>query len=76
MKHFKGLDVLIIDALRHRPHPSHFNLADALALHAAVTPARTILTNMHIDLDYDAMHRETPDGVEPAHDGLTISIEP
>ena len=73
---FAGLDVLVLDALRHRPHPSHFCLADALAFSARVAPRRTILTNLHIDLDYRTLLHDTPAHIEPAHDGLTLTVEP
>ena len=69
-----GLDVLIFDALRYTPHPSHFSLPETLAVIADVKPKRTIITNMHIDLDYDTLRRELPEGVEPAYDGMTIEI--
>jgi phosphoribosyl 1,2-cyclic phosphate phosphodiesterase len=69
-----GLDVWILDALRYRPHPSHFALADALRWIEQVRPRRAILTNMHSDLDYDRLRRELPAHVEPAHDGLTIDV--
>ncbi len=71
---FEGLDCLIIDALRRKPHISHFNLDDALAFSARVEPKRTVLTNLHIDLDYETLLHETPDDIEPAYDGLQISI--
>jgi phosphoribosyl 1,2-cyclic phosphate phosphodiesterase len=71
---FKNLDTLIIDSLRRRPHPSHFNLEQALALVADVKPKRTILTNLHNDLDYETVLAETPDTVEPAFDGLQVRI--
>ncbi|MBV6657708.1 MAG: MBL fold metallo-hydrolase [Devosiaceae bacterium] len=71
--HFAGLETLIIDALRHRPHVSHFNLEQALALRDEVKPRHTVLTNMHIDLDYETVRRETPDAVEPAYDGMVIN---
>ncbi len=74
MAHFEDLDTLIIDSLRRRPHPSHFNLEQALALQADIKPKRTILTNLHNDLDYETVLAETPDSVEPAFDGLQVSI--
>jgi phosphoribosyl 1,2-cyclic phosphate phosphodiesterase len=70
----QNLDVLIIDALRYTPHPSHFSVAEALALIEAVRPRRAILTNLHTDLDYETLRREVPPGVEPAHDGLQIEL--
>lgn len=69
-----GLDMLVIDALRHAPHPTHFNLADALALIERVDPRRAVLTNLHTDLDFAALSRELPDHVSPAYDGLRFDV--
>jgi phosphoribosyl 1,2-cyclic phosphate phosphodiesterase len=69
-----GLEVLVIDALRHTPHPSHYSLSDALALIARVRPRRAVLTNLHTDLDYEALRASVPAGVEPAYDGLRIEV--
>lgn len=68
----EGLDVWIVDALRRTPHPSHFALSDALEWIERVKPKRAYLTNMHVDMDYDTLRRELPEGVEPAYDGLTV----
>jgi phosphoribosyl 1,2-cyclic phosphate phosphodiesterase len=70
-----GLDLWIVDALRHMPHPSHFSVADALAWIGRLKPARAILTNMHTDLDYEALRVSLPAGVEPAYDGMRIEID-
>jgi phosphoribosyl 1,2-cyclic phosphate phosphodiesterase len=67
-----GLDVWIVDALRHHPHPSHFSVTDALAWIERIKPARAILTNMHTDLDYAALRASLPATVEPAYDGMRI----
>ena len=75
MEKLTGLDVLILDALRRRPHPSHAHLDQTLEWMAALKPKRGILTNMHIDLDYDALRRELPDGIEPGFDGMVIETE-
>ena len=50
-----GLDVWIVDALRYRPHPSHFSVDEALAWIERIKPRRAILTNLHTDLDYEAL---------------------
>jgi len=71
---FEGLDVLIIDALRPSPHPSHFSLDDALSWITRLAPKRAILTNMHIDLDYQTLKKELPQGVEPAFDTMQIRV--
>lgn len=68
-----GLDVWIVDALRYSPHPSHFNVADALAWIERVRPKRAVLTNLHSDLDYEKLCAELPSNVEPAYDGLTLA---
>jgi phosphoribosyl 1,2-cyclic phosphate phosphodiesterase len=65
-----GLDVWIVDALRRTPHPSHLNLEEALAWIARVKPKRAILTNLHSDLDYEALRAELPPHVEPAYDRM------
>lgn len=71
-QHLEGLDVLIVDALRYNPHPTHFNVEQALELVARLKPKRAILTNMHVDLDYNTLCAELPEGVEPAYDGMII----
>ena len=69
-----GLDLLVIDALRDIPHPTHYSVSDALALVERVRPARAILTNLHTDLDYRSLARRLPAGVEPAYDGLVAEV--
>jgi phosphoribosyl 1,2-cyclic phosphate phosphodiesterase len=69
-----GLDVWVVDALRYKPHPSHFSVADALAWIERIKPRRAILTNLHADLDYDVLRRELPPHVEPAYDGIRALV--
>jgi len=68
------LDVWIVDALRYRPHPSHFSLTDALTWIERIKPRRAILTNLHSDLDYEAVRKAVPSHVEPAFDGMSFAI--
>ncbi|MEO0487577.1 MAG: MBL fold metallo-hydrolase [Pseudomonadota bacterium] len=68
-----GLDTWIVDALRITPHPSHAHLAKTLEWIERVKPRHAVITNMHIDLDYAQTDADTPDHVEPAYDGLTIT---
>ncbi len=70
----QDLDVWIIDALRPKPHPSHFSLAESLQWIDRLKPKRAILTNMHIDLDYDKLKAKLPSHVEPAFDGMNFEI--
>ncbi|MDP5306476.1 MBL fold metallo-hydrolase [Paracoccus spongiarum] len=68
-----GAEVFICDALRPEPHPSHAHLAQALDWLARAAPRRGVLTNMHIDMDYDQVMAATPDHVVPAHDGMVLT---
>jgi len=67
-----GVRVWIVDALRYTPHPTHAHLDQALEWIERLGPARAVLTNMHIDMDYRTLRRTLPDGVEPAYDGMVI----
>jgi phosphoribosyl 1,2-cyclic phosphate phosphodiesterase len=70
----KGVECWIVDALRHTPHPTHANVKTALSWIARVKPKRAILTNLHIDLDYETLKAELPEGVEPAYDGMVVEV--
>jgi phosphoribosyl 1,2-cyclic phosphate phosphodiesterase len=70
----EGVECWIVDALRYVPHPSHAHLSRTLEWIARVKPKRAILTNMHVDLDYDTLKRELPPGVEPAYDGMVLAF--
>jgi phosphoribosyl 1,2-cyclic phosphate phosphodiesterase len=70
----RDLDCWVLDALRRTPHPTHAHLARALEWIERAAPRRAVLTNMHIDLDYDTVEAETPPHVTPAFDGMTIEI--
>jgi phosphoribosyl 1,2-cyclic phosphate phosphodiesterase len=74
MRYLEGLDLWVVDALRYDPHPSHFCLDETLAWIATLKPKRAVLTNMHIDLDFDSLTRALPPGVEPAYDGLVFKL--
>lgn len=70
----QDLDLWIIDALRRTPHPTHSHLDNTLAWIEKSKTKTAVLTNMHIDLDYDTVWAETPDHITPAFDGLEISF--
>ena len=70
----EGLDLWIVDALRPKPHPTHFSLSDALAWIERMRPRRAILTNLHTDLDYDGLRVGLPPGIEPAFDGMRVEV--
>ena len=65
-------EVMIVDAMRYRPHPTHAHLDLALEWIERVAPKRAFLTNLHVDMDYAELDRRTPAHVHPCHDGLVI----
>jgi phosphoribosyl 1,2-cyclic phosphate phosphodiesterase len=69
-----GIDTWVVDALRYTPHPSHAHVARTLEWIARVRPRHAVLTNLHVDLDYETLKRELPKGVEPAYDGMVLSV--
>ena len=71
---FSGLDVWIVDALRYVSHPSHFSFDDALSWIERLKPKRAILTNLHSDLDYEALRAKLPPHIQPAYDGLKLAL--
>ncbi len=70
----EGLDVWILDALRYRPHPSHFSVEESLRWLARMNPKRGVLTNLHSDVDFETLRQKLPANVEPAYDGLKIEL--
>ncbi|MBT2185664.1 MBL fold metallo-hydrolase [Sphingobium nicotianae] len=71
---YAGVDVLVIDALRERPHPTHPHLAMTLEAIARIKPGRAILTHMDQSLDYTTLAASLPEGVEPGYDGLVVTL--
>jgi phosphoribosyl 1,2-cyclic phosphate phosphodiesterase len=69
-----GVECWILDALRRTPHPSHAHLAKSLDWIDRVRPKRAILTNMHLDMDYETLRGELPAGVEPGFDGMILDF--
>ena len=66
----EGLRVLVLDALRDRPHPAHFSLDEALEVIGQLRPGRAYLTHMGHELEHGATNRRLPANVELAYDGL------
>jgi phosphoribosyl 1,2-cyclic phosphate phosphodiesterase len=71
----EGLDILVLDALRHRPHPTHFSVNEALEVVARLRPRQTYFTHICHDLPHAATNKALPDGVELAYDGLALDVE-
>ena len=74
LKKLRNLNYLIIDCLRKDKHPSHFNFHDALDLIKKVKPKKSILTNLHVDLDYFILKKKLPKNIIPAYDGLRFNF--
>jgi phosphoribosyl 1,2-cyclic phosphate phosphodiesterase len=70
----QDLDVLVLDALRHRPHPTHFTVGEALEVAGRLRPRRTLFTHICHDLPHEATNAVLPPGVELAFDGLQLSV--
>jgi phosphoribosyl 1,2-cyclic phosphate phosphodiesterase len=75
VERLEHLDVLVIDALQYRYHPSHLSLEQSLGWIGRLKPKRAILTHMHTPLDYDTVMAETPDHIEPAYDQMSFDVE-
>lgn len=71
----EGVRTVVVDALRHRPHPTHFTVAEALAVIERLKPARAYLTHICHDLPHVVTNDSLPAGVELAYDGLAFDIE-
>ncbi len=68
----EGVDVFIVDALRYRPHVSHFSVDQAIEAGRRIGAKLIVLTHMHHDLDYRTLVRDLPADVVPAFDGMVI----
>ena len=73
-KRLTKLDYLILDCLWYKNHSAHFNLNQVLELVKILLPRKTILTNMHSDLDYDQLKKKLPKNIIPGYDGMTINL--
>ena len=73
-KIFQNLNILVIDCLKLTKHPSHFNLDQCIFVHNKLKPKKTILTNLHHDLDYKYLLKNLPNGIVPAYDGFKINL--
>lgn len=68
----EGVHTFIVDALRRTPHVSHSHLEQSLAWARQIGATETVITNLHIDMDYRSLLRELPPSVVPAYDGMVL----
>lgn len=74
MERLYGLDLLVLDALRHRPHPTHFSIGEALEVIEQVAPKRALLTHLCHEVDHAQTEAELPEHVRLAYDGLSVDV--
>ena len=74
LKSFMNLKYIVIDCLRIKKHPSHYNLNEVIELTKIIKPKKTILTNLHSDLDYSHLLKILPKNIIPAYDGMSFYI--
>ncbi len=70
----QGLDHLILDALRYRPHPTHLSVAEAVSVIERLSPKQAWLTHLCHEIDHEQLARELPAGISPAYDGLRLDV--
>ncbi len=75
LAHLEDLDMWIVDALRYTRHPSHFSLEETLGWIERLKPRRAVLTNLHTDMDFAALTKALPPKIEPAYDGMRLSVD-
>ncbi|MFN2352491.1 MAG: MBL fold metallo-hydrolase, partial [Kiritimatiellia bacterium] len=76
MQRLKHLDVLILDALRRTPHPTHLSLDECVSIMRRLRPRRGYITHMGHDLEYTRTQRSLPSGMHVPWDGLTLRLKP
>jgi len=69
-----GVGVFVLDALRYEPHPTHTHFEQSLDWIVRAGAKRGVLTNMHIDLDYEVVQNSTPENIDAAFDGMVIEL--
>ncbi len=70
----KNLDLLILDCFRKTYHATHLDLENSVNLIKYLNPKKAILTNLHVELDYNKIKRLMPRNIIPAYDGLKINF--
>jgi phosphoribosyl 1,2-cyclic phosphate phosphodiesterase len=71
----EGLDVVVLDALRHRPHPTHFSLSEAVEAAHRIGARQTYFTHMCHDLPHAETCAKLPAGMALAYDGLQLTVQ-
>ena len=69
-----GLECFIVDSLRYSPHPTHSHADKTLSWLARTQVKSAVLTNLHIDMDYENLSAELPPIATPAYDGMVVEF--
>lgn len=75
LAHLRDLDVLVLNALRTTPHPTHLSLNEALTLIDELRPRRALLVHMTHDMEHETINATLPDHVRLAHDGQVVEVQ-
>ncbi|ABF41631.1 beta-lactamase-like protein [Candidatus Koribacter versatilis Ellin345] len=75
MEMLRGLDILFLDALRHKPHPTHSTLDNSVSIAEKLKAKHTYFTHISHDLPHEETNRQLPAGIQLAHDGLKLEFE-
>jgi phosphoribosyl 1,2-cyclic phosphate phosphodiesterase len=70
----QGLDVLVLNALWWRPHPTHLSITEAVETARALGARRTYLTHLTHETGHADLEKKLPQGIFPAYDGLTVEV--
>lgn len=76
IRRLAGVRYLILNALRHKPHPTHLNIEQAVAIAQRIGAERTWFTHITHDLDHDETNAQLPPNIQLGHDGLEFDIDP
>jgi phosphoribosyl 1,2-cyclic phosphate phosphodiesterase len=75
LKKLRGLELLVLGALRHKPHPTHMSIDEAVEASRRIGAARTVLTHLSHAIDYTVDNGKLPEGVELAYDSMSIEVD-
>jgi phosphoribosyl 1,2-cyclic phosphate phosphodiesterase len=74
LERLRGVNVMVLDALRHRPHPTHLTVADSAALLRRIAAGRSLMTHLCHDIEHAETQAGLPQGIELAYDGLSLTV--
>ncbi len=74
IKLIEGVDVLVLNALRYRPHITHNSISDSLDLIKRINPKKAYLTHMSHDVEHESLNKTLPDNINLAYDGLVLDV--